>query len=317
MKRYGNLYHLIYDIDNIRLAHKNARKGKTKYDEVIAIDADVEKYVQEIHTMLVDKTFKSSKYEMFIKNDKGKNREIYKLPYFPDRIIQHAIMQVLEPIWKKTLIADTYQAIKGRGVHKCMKKVKHAVIVDKMQYCLQLDVKKFYPSIKNDVLMNTLNNKIKCKDTMWLLSVIVHGHSGVPIGNYISQYFGNLVLNDIDHKIKEVYKIKYYYRYCDDIIILHNDKKLLHALKYLIGVELSKKELSLKGNWQVYKVTNKRPVDCLGFTLSCKKVSVRNKIIDSLKIASSDASFAGLYGWLKHTSIVEMYYKYKRRTNEK
>ena len=101
MKRYGNLYEKIIDIDNIRLAHKNARKNKTKYKEIVEVDKDSEYYIAKIHDMLVNKTYKCSPYEKFIKNDSGKPREIFRVPYFPDRIIQHAIMQVLEPIWKR------------------------------------------------------------------------------------------------------------------------------------------------------------------------------------------------------------------------
>ena len=101
MKRIGNLYDKIYDIDNIREAHRNARKRKTHYKEVKEVDADVDKHCYEIQAMLRDKTFVNGQYEVFKKIENGKEREIYKLPYFPDRIVHHAIMQVLEPIWKK------------------------------------------------------------------------------------------------------------------------------------------------------------------------------------------------------------------------
>lgn len=117
-------------MDNIRLAHKNARKGKTAYPEVKMVDADITKYCYEIQRLLTTKEFTTAEYEMFVKKDKGKLREIYKLPYFPDRIVQHAIMQVVEPIWRGTLIADTYQSIKGRGVHKVLPKVIRAVQVE-------------------------------------------------------------------------------------------------------------------------------------------------------------------------------------------
>jgi RNA-directed DNA polymerase len=92
MKRYANLYEKIYDIKNIELAHKNAKKGKHFYNEVRQIDENPQFYFQKIHKMLKYKTFRNSKYEIFIKTDSGKEREIYKLPYFPDRIIHHCIM---------------------------------------------------------------------------------------------------------------------------------------------------------------------------------------------------------------------------------
>lgn len=107
MKRHGNLWEEIVDIENIKLAHKNARKGKRKYKEVQMVNKNIDKYCNDIRNLLITKQFTTSDYRMFIKNDRGKVREIYKLPYYPDRIVQHAIMQVTEPIWKRTLIADT------------------------------------------------------------------------------------------------------------------------------------------------------------------------------------------------------------------
>ena len=307
MKRYGNLYDKIIDIDNIRLAHKNARKNKTKYKEIVEVDKCPEYYIARIHDMLVNKTYKCSPYEKFIKNDSGKAREIFRVPYFPDRIIQHAIMQILEPIWKKTLINDTFQAIRGRGVHKCKVKVENAVQKLNVQYCLQVDVSKFYPSINNEVLKNTVRKKIKCKDTLNLLDIIIEGHSGVPIGNYISQYFGNLVISDIDHYCKEVLKAKHYYRYCDDIIVLSNNKDYLHLVRQCISEMLRAKGMRLKENYQVYKITNDRGVNCFGFVVFKNKTKLRKTILKAfIKVCKSkdDAtrSIPSYYGWIKNIS---------------
>lgn len=97
MKRYGNLYEKIYSMDNLRKAHQNARKGKGWYQEVREVDADVETYLKRLQEMLINHTYQTSPYEKFIKHDSGKEREIFKLPYFPDRICQWAILQVIEP----------------------------------------------------------------------------------------------------------------------------------------------------------------------------------------------------------------------------
>ena len=157
MKRFGNLYPEICNMDNIRKAHMNARKGKAHYHEVQAINANEDHYLSQIQDMLLNKTFKNSEYTTFMKLDSKKEREIFKLPYFPDRIIHHCIVQVLEPIWMKTLIADTYSSLKGRGIHKGVKRIK-AALTDKENttYCLKLDVRKFYPSINHDILRTCL-----------------------------------------------------------------------------------------------------------------------------------------------------------------
>lgn len=304
MKRYGNLYYKIVGIENLKLAHKNARKGKVKYKEVIEVDNNIDFYIDQLHEILTDSTYRCSEYKRFIKKDSGKEREIFKVPYFPDRIVQHAILQVVEPIWKKTLINDTFQAIKGRGVHKCKKKVEKVVQRLGKKYCLQIDVKKFYPSIQNDVLKKVIRKKIKCRDTLQLIDNVIEGHEGVPIGNYISQYFGNLVLSPIDHYCKEVLKAEYYYRYCDDIIVISDDKDYLHRVRLTIDKLLSDVKLSMKGNYQVYKITDSRGVDCFGYTIYPTITKLRKSIakafIKSCTQEDNKLSLSAYYGWIKH-----------------
>lgn len=97
IKRFGNLYAQIYSMNNLREAHKNARKGKGWYKEVIEVDNNLDYYLEKLQNMFKDKTYKTSKYEVFQKRENGKIRTIYKLPYFPDRIAQWAIIQIVEP----------------------------------------------------------------------------------------------------------------------------------------------------------------------------------------------------------------------------
>jgi hypothetical protein len=304
MKRYGNLFEKIVDLDNIILAHANARKRKTRYREVKAVDKDVIGHCKKIQQMLLDRSFKSSEYTMFKRHDKGKEREIFKLPYFPDRIIQHAIMQVVEPVWKSTLIDDTYQAIKGRGVHKCLKKVRKIVHSGKATHCLQIDIKKYYPSIDNDLMKKVVRKKIKCKGTLWVIDEIIDGHVGVPIGNYMSQYLGNLFVSELDHMMKEKVKAKHYFRYCDDIIVL-GCKDLLHAYKCIMDGWLKDSRLVMKETYQVYRITDKRPVNCLGYNVTPKKVFVRKRILNAYykSLRNEDLkSLPAYYGWFKHCS---------------
>ena len=208
MKRYGNLYAKMWDMKNIREAHKNAQRGKRHYREVQMVNADSEKYLMQIQAMLRDKTFRNSEYEVFTKSESGKEREIYKLPYFPDRIIHHCVMQVLEPIWMRTFITDTYSSLKGRGIHKGVERMKLALRDrEKTQYCLKFDVRKYYPSIDHGILKSIIRRKIKDPDVLWLLDEVIDStKGGVPIGNYLSQYFGNLYMAYFDHWMKEVHQ---------------------------------------------------------------------------------------------------------------
>ena len=324
MKRFGNLFHKIYDLDNIKLAHKNARKGKAHYTEVKMVDEELDKYALEIQSILKNKTFKNSDYVIFNKLDKGKVREIYKLPYFPDRIIHHCIMQVLEPIWHKVLIKDTFQSIKGRGIHKAQKRIEPIIRNVRPAYSLKIDIKKFYPSIDNEILKKIVRKKIKCSDTLWLIDEIIDSTQGVPIGNYMSQYFGNLYLGYFDHWMKETKSVKHYYRYCDDIVILSNDKVYLHKLldemrKYLT-VNL---KLKIKENYQI-SPTGIRGVDFLGFRFFFTYALLRKRIAKGFKrgISLILASYAILsttkvqgivmsyYGWIKHSNGFNLWCKY-------
>lgn len=232
MKRLSNLYEQIISLDNLRLADEKARKGKLRSYGVKRHDRNREANILALHESLKNKTFVNSKYEVFIIRD-PKERLIYRLPYYPDRILHHAIMNILEPIWVSLFTEDTCSCIKDRGIHKAADKVKKALKEDPEHttYCLKMDIVKFYPSIDHDILKTILRKKIKDKDLLWLLDVIIDSADGVPIGNYLSQYFANIYLAYFDHWIKEVKKVRYYFRYADDIVILGDDPKQLHKLR--------------------------------------------------------------------------------------
>jgi len=285
MKRYGNLYAKVCTLENIRLAHKNARKGKLKYAEVKWVDAHLDECVAQIQKMLVEKTYTTSPYRVFDKVDNGKRRVIYALPYFPDRIIHHCIMQVVEDIWMRTFIRDTYASMKNRGVHDGVRRVQSAMRNDPAgtRYCLKMDVTQFYPSISHPLLKQTIRLKIKDPDLLALMDGIIDSvPSGVPIGNYLSQFLGNLFLSGIDHWGKEVLGLKYYFRYCDDIVVLLDDPTRLHQLRSLFDTELAAIDLSLKGNWQVFPVAA-RGVDFLGYRFFGTHTLVRRRIADKFR----------------------------------
>ena len=322
MKRFGNLYEKIYDIENIRLAHKNARKGKKHYSEVKRVDANPEYYFNRIQKMLKDKTFENSKYHIFKRMFNGKEREIFKLPYFPDRIIHHCIMQVLEPIWKNVLIRDTYSSLKDRGVHDGLKRVKKAMKNKRStMYCLKFDIKKFYPSVDHGILKKIIERKIKCKDTLCLLYKIIDSAQGIPIGNYLSQCFGNLYLTYFDHWMKEIKCCKYYFRYCDDIVILSRNKTILHDLFFRCSLYLKNVlMLKVKSNWQVFQ-SDSRGIDFLGYRIFHEFCLLRKSIVNSFKkkmkqinnrvgeknILSSIMSYVG---WMEHANTKKLMYKY-------
>ena len=326
MKRYSHLFEKVCEMDNLRLAHKNAQKGKKHYREVKKVNKCPERYLREIQRILKAKEYSTSKYETVVmKTSNGKVRTISKLPYFPDRIIQHAIMQITEPLWFKTLIRDTYSAIKGRGVHDGVRRLIKS-LKDKSStiYCLKLDIKKYYPSINNNILKKVIRQKIKDKDLLWLLDDVIDASEGVPIGNYLSQYFGNLYLSEFDHWMKEKQKIKHYFRYCDDVVVLHSDKAFLHSLYQRTERFLDKtRDLCVKENWQIFPV-EARGIDFLGYvfyhdyTLLRKSIKMKfRKKISTIKrrwkAMSAETvinSVMSYYGWLKHANCKNLFNKY-------
>ena len=188
MRRHGNLYNKIVDIDNIRNAYLSAKKGKGWQNTVKNFEKNLEINLLAIQKSLIDKTFSTAKYKIKIITE-PKRREIFILPFAPDRIIQHALMNILEPIWDSLFIFDSYACRKGKGIHKGSQRTMRAVRNNK--YCLKMDISKFYPSMEHDILFKIVQKKIKCPDTLWLIKDIIYSignGKNVPIGNYTSQY---------------------------------------------------------------------------------------------------------------------------------
>jgi len=273
MKRHGNLYERITSFENIKLAYAKTRKGKTWQHQVKTFNINAEENLKRIQEMLINKVFRTSLYHTkHIYEPKG--RVIYIVPFSPDRIVHHALMNILEPIYIPMFIHDSYACIEGKGLHAGSQRTMEFVRANK--YCLKCDISKFYPSIKHDILFNIFKRKIKCRDTMNLIKAIIYSMSGgqnVPIGNYTSQWFGNIYLNELDQRVKHVYKIKHYIRYCDDFIFFHNDKAELRRIDKDLNIFLNER-LGLKtSKCELFPVS--QGVDFLGYRHFPKYILLR------------------------------------------
>ena len=302
MKRYGNLYEKICSMENLELAYKNAKKGKGWYSEVQQIAKRPYYYLAALQWMLKNHKYHTSEYGMFMKRDGKKEREIYKLPFFPDRIAQWAVLQVIEPQLLAYFTDDTYSAIPNKGIHAAFKKLRKAADEhpEEMTYCLKIDCKKFYPSIDHDILKQKYRRKYKDPELLALIDEIIDSIStcpateenidfytaqgkeirivsyddpekqfiegiGIPIGNYFSQYDGNFYLAQFDHWIKEVKHIKHYYRYMDDMCIFAKTKGELHQLLQEINEYFRiNLKLRVKGNYQIFPSFVRR-IDFVGY----------------------------------------------------
>lgn len=308
MKRLNNLFEKIYDIDNLQLADVIARKGKLHQPGVIDHDKNREDNILKLQEVIKNKTYNTSQYKTF-KIHEPKERLIFMLPYFPDRITHHAIMNILKPVFVSNFTADTYSCIEGKGIKAAADAVKSALSDEpNTQYCLKLDIKKFYPSIDHAVLKNLLRKKFKDQDLLWLIDEIIDSTSGIPIGNYLSQYFANFYLSYFDHWIKEVKHVRYYFRYADDIVILSGSKSYLHELLAEIRHYLSHNlKLTVKKNYQVFPISDRgsgRGIDFVGYvffhTHTRLRKTIKKNFAKMLTRNKNTQSIAAYKGWAKH-----------------
>jgi retron-type reverse transcriptase len=286
------------------LAESIARKGKLTQPGILAYDKNREKNIQNLHQTLVNKTYKTSEYTTFTIYE-PKERLIFRLPYFPDRILHHAIMNVLEPLFVSTFTADTYSCIKGRGIHAAANSLKQALKdATGTQYCLKLDIKKFYPSVDHAILKQLLCKKIKDTDLLNLLDGIIDSAEGLPIGNYLSQYFANFYLTYFDHWLKEDLQVKYYFRYADDMVILADNKPYLHQVLSEIRNYLQDNlNLIAKENYQVFPVDS-RGIDFVGYvfrhTHTLMRKSIKQNFARAVAKNNNSQSIASYNGWAQH-----------------
>lgn len=329
MKRIGNLYEEIYSMANLKLAHINARKGKRFYKDVKMVNRNENFYLKQIQDMLINKTYKNSPYEVFKVWDKVKEREIYKLPYYPDRIVQWAIMQIVEPVLLSKLTINTFSAIKNRGLHFGLKKVSKALQdAENTKYCLKFDIRHYYPSINHTLLKGMYKKMFKDNDLLWLLNEIIDSvemseDTGIPIGNYLSQWSANLFLSGLDHWLKETKQCKYVFRYMDDVVILSSSKEELHKLLKELKEYLDNIKLELKDNYQIFP-TNIRGIDFLGYRIFKNYILLRKSTCKNFKrkmrkISKKNAyelnfhdncSVQSYLGWLKWCNSYRLQNKY-------
>ena len=343
MKRYNKIYEKIYDIENLKKAHQMAKKDKSHYHSVQMVEQDLDNKLQHIQHLLKNKKYKPSNYKINIITDKNKKRLLHKLPYYPDRIIQWAIMLQTEEIFVKTFTNFTCASLKNRGTKYAANLLsKYLLDEDGCRYCLKIDINKFYPSINRTILKEMLRKKFKDKNLLWLLDTIIDSvdninadklkipnsfkeiyfkeNKGLPIGSYLSQYLANFYLCYFDHWLKEEIKCKYVIRYMDDIIILDKSKESLHKIREKIQFYLKEKlDLQLKANWQVFPV-RARGIDFVGYRHFFGYRLLRKSIVKNFKNSVQNFltkpnrhswfSCISYYGWISSCNGYNLFYKY-------
>jgi retron-type reverse transcriptase len=243
-----NLYSEIWNMSNLLLAWRKARKHKTKKPYIIEFEKDVIGHLFDIYQELKDFTYLPRPLTSFILRD-PKTRKISKSD-FRDRIVHHALCNIIESIFDRGFIYDSCANRKGKGTLFALKRFeKFLRIVSKNNthpcFILKADIRHYFQEVDHDILINIISRKITDNNVLKLIRKILNNCSmggrsqsklqdftkGMPLGNLTSQFFANVYLNELDYFIKHKLKAKYYIRYVDDFVILHSSKSQLSIWK--------------------------------------------------------------------------------------
>jgi len=266
MKKKKNLFQEVCKYENLYNAYLKARRGKNGVAEVLKFTYNLEEELLKLQHELKNQTYKTGKYRHFIIFE-PKERKISALP-FRDRIVHHAVCSVIEPVFEKKFIYDSYACRKGKGTHAGANRLQKIFRRSgNNYYVLKCDVSKYFPSVNHEILKQIIREKIADKRLLHLLdNIIDSAEKGIPIGNLTSQLFANIYLNKLDEYIKYELRIKHYIRYMDDFVILHESKQYLHEVKEKINLFFASMKLTLhpkKAN--IFPIT--LGVDFLGYRI--------------------------------------------------
>lgn len=312
MKKYKNLWDQFISVENFHLAAKKAIKSKKNKRSTKEFLEHYEENIEKLRQSLINGTFKTSQYRVF-KVYEPKERDIYELPLYPDHILHHALINIVGPIWQKMFISDSYACIPNKGLHAASKRIM--TFVRRNKYFLQCDVKKFFPSINHNIMMNIIKQKIGDRRLVRVFDNIVWsvgGEINLPIGNLTSQWLANVYLNQLDMFVKHNLHCHDYLRYCDDFCLFGNSKKHLHDMERKIIVFL-RDNLSLVLSRSCLRLVA-NGVDMIGYRhfkrfILLRRRSVhriRNRILNIVRWGDygehAVGQLASSYGWLKHAS---------------
>ncbi|MGB3640736.1 MAG: RNA-directed DNA polymerase [Rivularia sp. (in: cyanobacteria)] len=295
MKRHGNIYPQIIDFENILLAAKKAQKGKRFRDNVLEFNYNLESELIKIQRELTEKCYQPGIYKTFYIKE-PKTRMISAAPY-PDRVVHHALCNIIVPIIEPTFIGESYANRVGFGTHRALH--RFTKFARSSRYVLQCDIKRYFPSIDHEILKSLLHRKIKCRDTLWLIDNIIDNSNeqlaaiehfdgddllsplqrrrGLPIGNLTSQFFANVYLNGFDHFVKEELKVRKYLRYVDDFALFSDDRGFLAEARLAVEEHLAKLRLKIHPvKSQLFET--KHGANFLGFRVlpNCIRVRTEN-----------------------------------------
>lgn len=280
-KTYGNLWQQIVSYENLLLAFSKAEKGKRYRNEALRFKANLEGNLFRIQNELIWKRWEPGTWKTFYVHDPKKR--LIQAPPFRDRVVHHALVNVIEPLFERKFIYDSYACRRGKGAHAAMLRVQF--FERKMRrehgkfYVLKGDVKQYFPSINHAILKEIIRRTIRDRNALWLIHKILNVvDQGLPIGALTSQLFANVYLNVLDHFIKDALGIRFYVRYMDDFIILLRTKQearaLLETIRDFITTRLA---LVLNSKTQVFPYL--QGIDFCGYRVWPTHILPRKRIV--------------------------------------
>lgn len=268
----------IFNFENLLSAAYSCRKGKTKSAATLVFFNNLEENIIQIQNELMWGMYRMSPYHHFYVFEP--KRRLISAPHFRDRVVHRAIYNIIEPMFDKTYIYDSYACRRNKGTHKGADRAQLFIRqVEKKNgkaYALKADISRYFSSIDHHILKSLLATKIRCYRTLSLLNYIIDNSPsdavgvGIPLGNLTSQIFANIYLHELDRFAKHTLKAKRYVRYMDDFIIIHNDKAQLHKWKQETEAFLwSMLRLKTNSKTQVFPIAkqNGRALDFLGYRI--------------------------------------------------
>ena len=281
-KRIGYLYESITSWSNLYLAFKKACKHKKSKSETTEWMYNCEKYLLELQAELIEQRYHPQPYKYFtIREPKER---IISVAAFRDRVVHHALVNIIEPYFEAIFIKDSYATRKEKGLHLAVQAAQNYAC--RYKWYLKLDIEKFFASVNHDILLRLINRKIKDPAVMSLCRIILSNQTasmgleenrGLPVGNLTSQFFANIYLNKLDHFIKQSLGYQAYVRYMDDFILFSDDpQELKHALKQIEQFVQQQLDLRIKPqSVQLNRVSHGIPY--LGYRIFPKLLRIRRE----------------------------------------
>jgi len=296
MQRAGQLWEQVTAFENLYLAYRKAIRGKRRRPDVARFIVHAETELWTLHEELRTQTYQPGAYRTFYVYDR-KPRLISAAP-FRDRVVHHALCNVLEPLFERVFIPDLYSNRPGKGQHQAVKQAQQ--FAREFPYVLKCDIKKYFPTIDHALLKQELRRKIKCPATLALVDLLIdrsnpqprvddyfpgdtlltpaERRKGLPIGNQTSQFWANVYLNPLDHFVKRTLRVRGYLRYVDDFFLFGESKAQLWAWRDALAEFLETYRLRLKPNGvTLFRVRDGFP--CLGYRVFPEIVLINRRAI--------------------------------------